>query len=234
MSRKVLDAVQQAFVGRGVQEETFRGDDRLLVSPAMWREVALFLRDEPSLQMNHFIDLTAVDYPDREARFDVVLLVRSQVTSLRAIMKTQLPDNTPLDSLTGVWTGTNWAEREAFDMFGIKFAGHPDLRRILLYPEFEGYPLRKDYPIDRTQPLIEYRDVEGIDKLTPFGAEEGQPWNRIDWGARREGRDLQVSPAIAVQQGQRRALSESSENDDPEGNSRRGESKQKDQPINPG
>ncbi|MGB5704298.1 MAG: NADH-quinone oxidoreductase subunit C, partial [Polyangiales bacterium] len=105
--------------------------------------------------------------------------------------------------------GANWAEREVFDMFGIEFQDHPDLRRILLYEEFIGHPLRKDYPIDKAQPLVPYREVTDITKLPPFGIEEGQPFARIDWEARLAGGDHQVSPAIGVQQGQRRTLSDS-------------------------
>lgn len=112
-------------------------------------------------------------------------------------------------SLTDVYRGANWSERETYDMFGIRFEGHPDLRRILLYDEFEGHPLRKDYPIDRAQPIVEYREVEGIEKLPPFGIEEGQPFARVDWESRLAGKDLQVSPSLAVQQGQRRMLSDS-------------------------
>ena len=92
-------------------------------------------------------------------------------------------------------------------MFGISFDGHPDQRRILLYEEFEGHPLRKDYPISKTQPLVPYRDAPGNQKLPPFGPDEGQPWGRIDWGARLADGDLSVSPSISHQTGARRALS---------------------------
>ena len=99
-------------------------------------------------------------------------------------------------------------------MFGVRFRGHPDLRRILMYEEFVGHPLRKDYPIDKTQPLVEYRDV-GPSKLAPFGADMGNPFARIDWLARlgrsTTGGAQQVSPAIALQQGQKHSLSETSE-----------------------
>lgn len=197
----------EALRGKVVASDEFRGDVRLRVDASDWTAVAELLRDDPKLAFDHFIDLTAVDYPERAPtvpRFDVVLLLRSSATNARLQVKTRVGDDQPLPTLTGVWSGTNWAEREIFDMFGIRFDGHPDLRRILMYEEFEGYPLRKDYPIERTQPLVPYRDADGVGKLFPFGLDEGQPFGRIDWTARLEGRDHQVSPAIARQTGQRK------------------------------
>jgi NADH-quinone oxidoreductase subunit C len=209
MSEQVLSLLQQQFGDRILAVTSFRGDDEALVAPEAWLDVARFLRDDPATVMNHFIDLTAVDYPEREPqqpRFDVVLMVRSLSKNHRVRLKTRVRDGMRLDSLTGVWPGANWTEREVYDMFGVRFENHPDLRRILLYEEFVGHPLRKDYPIDRTQPLVQYRDV-GPAKLAPFGADEGNPFGRIDWLARMAGRNRQVSPAIAVQQGQQPALS---------------------------
>src|SRR5690606_341290 len=113
-------------------------------------------------------DLTAVDYPEREPRFEVVSHVYSLELGHRLRLKTRVGDlegnSADVDSLTSLWASASWLEREAYDMFGIRFVGHPDLRRILLYPEFEGHPLRKDYPADRIQPLIPFRDVPGIEK----------------------------------------------------------------------
>jgi NADH-quinone oxidoreductase subunit C len=77
-----------------------------------------------------------------------------------------------------VWKGANWFERECYDLLGIVFRGHPDLRRILMYPEFEGHPLRKDYPANRIQPLIPFREVPNIGKLPPFGPDEGMSFGR--------------------------------------------------------
>lgn len=218
MSKKVLDRLKAQFGDRILSVSDFRGDEEAVVAPKDWREVAQFLKSDSELLMDQFTDLTAADYPLREPglpRFDVVLMVRSMTKGLRARLKTRVGDNQALDSLHPVWKGADWTEREVYDMFGIKFTGHPDLRRILMYEEFVGYPLRKDYPIERTQPLVPYRDVEGTEKLAPFGKEEGQPYNRIDWLARMSGRNLQVSPAIALQQEQRDALSQGTSADEP-------------------
>jgi NADH-quinone oxidoreductase subunit C len=141
----------------------------------------------------------------------VLLFARSATKNHRVRLKTRVAEGEKLASLFPVWAGACWSEREIYDMFGIVFDGHPDLRRILMYPEFEGFPLRKDYPIEKTQPLVPYREVDGIDKLPPFGPDMGQPWTRVDWAERMEGGDLHVSPAIGAQQGQRPNVSKGAE-----------------------
>jgi NADH-quinone oxidoreductase subunit C len=216
MSKRVLERLQAHFGERILATDSFRGDDEALVAPKDWLEVATFLRDDADCAMNHFVDLTAVDYPERVQaaeplpRFDVLVMARSLAKKHRIRLKTRLADGEDLASLVSVWVGADWTEREVYDMFGIKFAGHPDLRRILMYEEFVGYPLRKDYPISKTQPLVAYRDVP-TSKLAPFGDDMGNPYGRIDWLARMSGRNLQVSPAIALQQQQRPALNVPSE-----------------------
>ena len=210
MSQAVVDRLQTQFGERVLETSDAFGDHEVRIAVKDWVEVAQFIKDDGDLQMDHFIDLTAVDYPEREsARFDLVLMTRSSVTGARIRLRTHAKDGEEPGTLSGIWSGANWAEREVWDMFGIKFNGHPDMRRILLYEEFVGHPLRKDYPIDKAQPLVPYREVGDIDKLPPFGIEEGQPFARIDWESRLAGGDSQVSPAIGVQQGQRRTLSDS-------------------------
>ena len=210
MSQAVLDRLCAHFGERILETTDALGDDEAVVALKDWVETAQFARDDAELQMDHFIDLTAIDHPERkDARFDLVLMTRSSLTGSRLRLRTRVKQDEEASTLSHVWSGTNWAEREVWDMFGIKFKGHPDLRRILMYEEFVGHPLRKDYPIDKAQPLVPYRDVDDIQKLPPFGIEEGQPFARIDWEARLAGRDEQVSPAIAMQQGQRRTLSDS-------------------------
>ena len=210
MSQAVVDRLQTQFGERVLETSDAFGDHEVVIAVKDWVEVAQFIKDDGDLQMDHFIDLTAIDYPEREsARFDLVLMTRSSVTGARIRLRTHAKDGEEPGTLSGIWSGANWAEREVWDMFGIKFNGHPDMRRILLYEEFVGHPLRKDYPIDKAQPLVPYREVGDIDKLPPFGIEEGQPFARIDWESRLAGGDSQVSPAIGVQQGQRRTLSDS-------------------------
>jgi NADH-quinone oxidoreductase subunit C len=153
-----------------------------VLAPGRWKEVCRFLKDNQQSDMNMLTDLTAVDFPDRDPRFEIVAhlysLTRGHRLRLKARVGDRDGDSVEIDTLTELWASANWLERECFDMFGVKFLGHPDLRRILTYPEFEGHPLRKDYPADRIQPLVQYRDVPNIDKVAPFGVDEGMSFGR--------------------------------------------------------
>jgi len=101
------------------------------------------------------LDITAVDYLNKkEKRFEVVYLLLSIKNKTRLRLKVPVQDGEKVPTASLLWKNANWLEREVYDMFGIEFEGHPDLRRILLYPEFEGHPLRKDYPLKRSQPRI--------------------------------------------------------------------------------
>jgi len=112
-----------------------------------WVRAAEFLRDDPDCSFEMLTDLTAVDYPPRPQRFDVVAHVYSLTKAHLLRIKTGVAEGESVDSLTVVWKTANWLEREAYDMFGVDFAGHPDLRRILMPEDWVGYPLRKDYPL---------------------------------------------------------------------------------------
>jgi NADH-quinone oxidoreductase subunit C len=117
------------------------------------------LRDDPELGFDVLSDLTAVDYRGQEPRFQVVYNLNSLRNRHRLRVKCGLPEaDAQIATASGVWKSALWSEREVFDLFGIRFTGHPDLRRILLYPEFEGHPLRKDYPLDLRHPLVPERD----------------------------------------------------------------------------
>ena len=148
--------LQQQFGSAILAQHAAHGDDTLVVKRDAWREIMRFLRDDPDLRYNFLMDLTAVDYlaMGRTPRYEVVAHLYSLPHNQRVRLKAPVPDDDPrIDSLMPVWEGANWFEREVYDMFGITFDGHPDLRRILLYQGFEGHPLRKDYPQDKEQPL---------------------------------------------------------------------------------
>ena len=107
----------------------------------------LFLKTNDKCRFKQLIDITAVDYPNREKRFQLIYLLLSHENNLRIIVNTNIEDKEIVPSLTKIFPSANWMEREVFDMYGISFKDHPDLRRILTDYEFEGYPLRKDFPL---------------------------------------------------------------------------------------
>jgi NADH-quinone oxidoreductase subunit C len=125
--------------------------------------IAETLRDHPHLQMNMPIDCTAIDHSQHKTQpkpeFEVIWQVFSITHNHRCRLHIHVPYTHPLvPSLTAIWPGFNWPERETWDMYGIEFEQHPNLSRILMYEEFVGHPLRKDYPVDKRQPLIPMRD----------------------------------------------------------------------------
>ena len=110
-------------------------------------KVATFLRDDERCQFYSFVDVTAVDWPGRERRFDVVYHFLSPKLNLRIRVKIEVDEATPVPSIIGVFPGANWFERETYDLYGVLFTGHPDMRRLLTDYGFEGHPLRKDFPL---------------------------------------------------------------------------------------
>jgi NADH-quinone oxidoreductase subunit C len=131
------DGIREAWLDRN-QAILVVGLDRLL-------EIAIYTRDEE--QFGLLVDLTAVDWPKRERRFDLVLILYSFEKNERLRIKAHVGENEPAASVESIWPTANWLEREVYDMFGIVFAGHPNLKRLLLPEEWQGFPLRKDYDI---------------------------------------------------------------------------------------
>ena len=131
------------------------GDDTALVRRERIVEICTFLRDDPDLRFDLAMDLTGVDYLGEEPRFEVVYHLYSLEKKHRVRIKARVPEEDPvIDSVVPVWIGMDWFEREAYDMYGIIFRDHPNLKRILMYEAFEGHPLRKDYPKARRQPTV--------------------------------------------------------------------------------
>ncbi len=131
--------------GSGIEPLTYLGQNYMVVDRSLIPEILQVLRNEE--QFDYCVDVTAVHYPKREKQFDVVWVLYSFPRNERIRVKTQIADGETLPSSVPIWVTTNWLEREVFDMFGIKFDGHPDMKRILLPDGWKGHPLRKDYGI---------------------------------------------------------------------------------------
>jgi NADH-quinone oxidoreductase subunit C len=155
----VLATLEGTFPGKITESATLHGIAAVVLhrddAPAVFPE----LHDNPVFAFNLLSDLTAVDLLGQEPRFEIVYQLYSITLNRRLQVKIRVPeDEAWAHTVSSVWKSGNWLEREIWDMFGITFKGHPDMRRILMYEEFRGHPLRKDYPVSKRQPLVEERD----------------------------------------------------------------------------
>ena len=149
--------------------------------------VVTFLRDDPECRFVAFIDITGVDYPGRENRFDVVYHFLSPQLNRRIRVKVEADDVDPVPSIIDVFPGANWFEREVYDLYGVLFSGHPDLRRILTDYGFEGHPFRKDFPLtgyvevryDDAQGRVVYEPVRLSQEFRKF--DFLSPWEGTDY-----------------------------------------------------
>jgi len=187
MSKKVLDALTAKFPSAIVRTATANGDEIAWIKRDDLLAVAKWLRDDPAMAFDAPVFCTCIDWLDwkpqhnnrpppewgsawneTKPRFTVCYQLRSVAHKHRLRLEIELPENDPrCASLAELWPAFNWQERETFDMYGIKFENHPDLRRIYLYEEFVGYPLRKDYPKEKRQPLVRRDDLP----INPIKAE---------------------------------------------------------------
>jgi NADH-quinone oxidoreductase subunit C len=150
-----VTALQQGLPGAVEHVSFWVGDWTVIVTAARLAEACGFLKLTPGCQFDYLADLTAVDWPTRaDARFDVVLCLYSIKLRQRLRVKARVADQETVPSVTGLWPAANWLEREVFDMFGITFTGHPDLRRILMPADWQGHPERKDYPLEGPGELL--------------------------------------------------------------------------------
>ena len=163
------------------------GELTILVDPARIVDVVTFLRDDPECRFISFVDVCGADYPEREKRFDVVYHFLSPHKNQRVRVKVMADDVVPVPSITSVFRGAEWFEREAYDLYGVLFSGHPDLRRILTDYGFDGHPLRKDFPLtgfvevryDEERKRVVYEPVKLMQEFRSF--DYLSPWEGTDY-----------------------------------------------------
>jgi NADH-quinone oxidoreductase subunit C len=143
----VVAAVTERFPGAVLETIEHRGETTLIVAPDQVVEICRFLKEAPGHEFVFLVDLCAIHWMDREYSYEVVYLLHSFTRNQRIRLKARLGEEGRIATLTGVHAGANWHEREAFDLVGVVFDGHPDLRRILMPDDYDAFPLRKDFPM---------------------------------------------------------------------------------------
>jgi NADH-quinone oxidoreductase subunit C len=165
MSKAALEAIRRKFGGDVSASHSDHGDDTVVIPRERLLAVAEFAAKDPALSFEMLVDVTAVDWlmQGRQPRFEVVYHLLSLSQRKRLRLRVPVAEDDPVvPSVTRLWKSANWMEREVWDLYGLRFEGHPDLRRILLYEEFRGHPLRKDYPMAQRQPLYRREDAARV------------------------------------------------------------------------
>ncbi|MER9847984.1 NADH-quinone oxidoreductase subunit C [Mesorhizobium sp. M0106] len=176
----------EKLIGR-IGEAVFAyGELTISVEPRDLIEVVIFLRDDPKCQFISIIDVCGADYPSRAKRFDVVYHLLSPRQNIRIRIKVQADEETLVPSITGIYPGADWFERETYDLYGVLFSGHPDLRRILTDYGFEGHPLRKDFPLTG---FVEVRYDDEAKRVIYEPVELKQEFRNFDFLSPWEGTD---------------------------------------------
>jgi NADH-quinone oxidoreductase subunit C len=150
----ILTKLNQKFPQSVLESSQFRGDLTIVVKKEDIVSICNYLKDDLELSFNYLSDLTAVDRMGRKPRFDIVYHLYSINRNHRVRLKVGVDEGQSISSVTSVWSGANWFEREVFDLFGVSFSNHPDLRRILLPDDWEGHPLRKDFPLTKEEVMF--------------------------------------------------------------------------------
>jgi NADH-quinone oxidoreductase subunit C len=167
----IAEKIKEQFQDEVLDIREFRGQGTVTVKKGRIVDICRYLHDEPSLYLDFPADLFGLDYlGKKENRFAVLYNLYSVKHRHRIMIKAEVPESSPsIDSVVPVWAGVNWHERECYDLFGIVFKGHPDLRRVLLPEDWEGHPLRKDYPLTGPGPDHEWKGFTAIlDKAKRF------------------------------------------------------------------
>ncbi|BCH01604.1 NADH-quinone oxidoreductase subunit C [Mesorhizobium loti] len=176
----------ERLIGRVNGADIAYGELTIHVEPRDLIEVVTFLRDDARCQFNSIIDVCGADYPSRAKRFDVVYHLLSPKQNVRIRVKVQADEETMVPSITGVFPGADWFERETYDLYGVLFSGHPDLRRLLTDYGFEGHPLRKDFPLTG---FVEVRYDDEAKRVIYEPVELKQEFRNFDFLSPWEGTD---------------------------------------------
>ena len=175
MASVVEDKLKKEYSDKILEIFSFKGDLNIVVKPGDIPEICRFLKTEPDLKFNFLSCITAADYlGKRDIRFEVVYILFSIPNTYRIIVKTRVDEDQEVPTLTSLWSTADWQEREVYDMFGIRFAGHPNLKRILMDDDWVGYPQRKDFPLTYEVPHFSHNKGE-IDtrKESPWRGDNG-------------------------------------------------------------
>jgi len=161
---EIAEKIKQEFPDQVIDIVEFRDQVSVIIKRDRLFNVCKYLHDDATLSLDHLRDLCGVDYLNKkEVRFEVVYNLYSIRHHHMIRLRAEVPENDPkIQSVTQIWAGADWHERECFDMFGITFNGHPDMRRILMPEDWEGYPLRKDYPLNGPDPEHEWRGLTEV------------------------------------------------------------------------
>jgi len=162
MAKEFVEALTRRFPEEVIETHAHRGDDTVVIKRERVVEIFEWLKTSPDTDLNMLADVTAVDYLGKKTpRYEVVYHLTSLARGKRLRVKVPLEADDPIvDSVISVYESADWFEREVWDMYGVRFEGHPNLKRILMYEEFDGHPLRKDYPIRRRQSLVPLKNPD--------------------------------------------------------------------------
>jgi NADH-quinone oxidoreductase subunit C len=183
---KLGETIAGALPGSVVGYRVANGELTVNAIPGDIVKLAAFLRDDERCQFWSIVDITAVDWPSRERRFDVVYHLLSPKQNLRVRVKLEVDERTPVPSIISVFPGANWFERETYDLYGVLFTGHPDMRRLLTDYGFEGHPLRKDFPLTG---FVEVRYDDGQKRVIYEPVRLTQEFRNFDFLSPWEGPD---------------------------------------------
>lgn len=154
---KTIEKLKLKFEAAVLKTEDSFGDLAVWIEPEAYLNMVKFLKEDAELQFDMLENITAVDYLGRDLRFQLVTILFSNAFNVRVILKQDFNDELAIPSLTGVYAAANWPEREVYDFFGIQFSNHPNLTRVMNVEDFEGHPLRKDFPIQgKRDPMYQH------------------------------------------------------------------------------